>query len=41
MDNYGLGKFSIKAIGDRPKVVRDNDVKTIIYRDVPDLLYIS
>lgn len=36
-----IGKYSVRAIGDRPKIVNNNDIKAIIYRDVPNIIYIS
>lgn len=36
-----IGKYSVRAIGDRPKVVNDEDIKAIIYRDIPNIIYIS
>lgn len=36
-----LQKFSISAIGNRSKVVNDTKVKSIIYKEVPTLIYIS
>lgn len=38
-DQKELGQYSILAIGDRPKVVNDNNVKSIYYRNVPDLIF--
>ena len=34
-----LGEYSISAIGDRPKVVNDSNVKSIYYRNVPNLIF--
>lgn len=40
LDTEGdLGKYSIKAIGDRPKAVNDNDVNSIYYRTTPNVLF--
>lgn len=39
LDDGELEKFSIKAIGDRPKVVNDKDVKSIYYKDIPNLIF--
>lgn len=36
-----LQKYSISAIGNRSKVVNDNKVKSIVYKEVPTLIYIS
>ena len=40
-DEMGIGKFAISVIGDRPKTVNDSAIKTIIYRDAPDVIYCS
>lgn len=34
-----LGQYSIKAIGDRPKAVNDNDVNSIYYRETPNVIF--
>lgn len=34
-----LGKYSIKAIGDRPKAVNDQDVNSIYYRTTPNVIF--
>lgn len=34
-----LGKYSIKAIGDRPKAINDNDVNSIYYRTTPNVIF--
>lgn len=34
-----LGKYSIKAIGDRPKAVNDTDVNSIYYRSTPNVIF--
>ena len=36
-----LQKYSISAIGSRPKVINDTKVKSIVYKEVPTLIYIS
>lgn len=38
--NSDIGKFSIKAIGHRPKVVNDSDVKAIYFRETPPILLV-
>ena len=40
-DKMGIGKFATSVIGDRPKTVNDTNIKTIIYRDTPDVIYCS
>lgn len=37
----GLGQFSVPAIGDRPKVINNDAVKAIIYKDIPDVIFIK
>ena len=40
LDEAGeLDQFSIPTIGDRPKVVNDNDVRAIYFREIPNLIY--
>lgn len=34
-----LSQYAISAIGDRPKVVNDTNVKSIYYRNVPNLIF--
>jgi hypothetical protein len=36
-----IGKYSVKAIGDRPKIVNNDAIKSIIYRDTPNIIYIN
>ena len=38
--NSDIGKFSIKAIGHRPKVVNDSNVKAIYFRETPPILLV-
>lgn len=40
-DEMGIGKFATSVIGDRPKTINDSAIKTIIYRDTPDVIYCS
>ena len=40
-DEMGIGKFATSVIGDRPKTINDTSIKTIIYRDTPDVIYCS
>lgn len=35
----GLEKYSVRQIGPRPKVVNENSVKAIYYREVPNILF--
>ena len=36
-----IGRFSVPAIGARTKIVNDEDVRVIIYKDTPDVIYYS
>jgi len=40
-NNSELGKYAISSIGDRPKVVNDNNIKALIYREIPDVLFMD
>ena len=35
----GLEKYSVRQIGPRPKVVNENSIKAIYYREVPNILF--
>lgn len=39
-DTSAIGRFSVPAIGQRTKVVQDDDVRVIVYPDVPDIVYL-
>lgn len=40
LDSSGeLNSFSVQALGSRPKVVNDKDVKAIYYREVPAIIF--
>ena len=40
LDTQGeLGKYSVRAIGQRPKDVNNSNVKSIYYRDTPNLIF--
>lgn len=39
--NSELEKYKMDRIGRRPKVVNDNDVKAIFFRDTPEILFID
>lgn len=42
LDQYGeLDKYSVQAIGDRPKVVNDNSIKSIYFRETPTVLFVQ
>lgn len=36
-----LNKYSVQAIGDRTKVINDDDIKAIYYGEIPNLIYIT
>jgi len=36
-----LSKYSVAAIGDRPKVVNDDNVRAIYYGEIPTIIYIT
>ena len=40
-NNSELGKYSISSIGDRPKVVNNNNIKALIYREIPNVLFLN
>lgn len=35
------GKYSVSAIGDRAKAVDEDDVRTVVYNEIPELIYIT
>jgi hypothetical protein len=41
IDGTGLEKCSVKNVGNRPKAIQDSSVKSIYFRDVPEVLYIN
>lgn len=42
LDSSGdLEKYSVKVVGQRPKVINDNNVKSIYYRETPEVIYTS
>ena len=42
LDQYGeLDKYSVQVIGDRPKVVNDNSIKSIYFRETPTVLFVQ
>lgn len=38
-DKSELGKYSIKNVGIRSKAINDNDVKSIYYREIPNVIF--
>ena len=40
-NNSDLNKYSIRAVGDRTKVINDDDIKAIYYGEIPNIIYIS
>lgn len=42
LDQQGdLSKYSVQAIGNRPKAVNDNNVKSIYFRETPTIIFID
>ena len=41
LDGSELDKYSIQALGNRPKVVNDTAIKSIYYRNVPNLIFVD
>lgn len=42
LDQYGeLDRYSVQAIGDRPKVVNDNQITAIYFRETPTVLFVQ
>lgn len=40
LDNTGeLAQFSVKSVGARPKAINDNNIKSIYFRETPDVIY--
>lgn len=39
INNGEMDRFSVPAIGSRPKVVNDDDVRVLMYIDVPDVIF--
>ena len=40
-ESFGIGQFSIPAIGDRPKNKSNDKVRALIYKDIPDVVLVS
>jgi len=40
-DSLGLGQFSVTAIGDRPKNIKNENSQAIIYNSVPNVIFID
>ena len=36
-----LGQYAISAIGDRPKVINDTNIKALIYKQTPQVLFLT
>ena len=36
-----MAKYAVPAIGTRSKAINDGDVKTIYYRDIPNMIFLS
>ena len=41
LDDGELANFNVKTVGARPKVVNDTSVKSIYFRETPDIIFIS
>jgi hypothetical protein len=42
MDTTGeLNKYSVSAVGNRPKVVNDKSIKSIYFRETPNVVFIN
>lgn len=42
LDSEGeLSQFAVQVVGNRPKVVNDKDIKSIYFRQVPEIIYIN
>lgn len=41
--SYGsdMAKYSVKTIGNRPKAVNDTNIKSIYFRDTPDIIFVK
>lgn len=40
-NDLGLGQFSVPAIGDRPKEENNDAIHSLIYKDIPDIIFIE
>lgn len=40
-ESLGLGELSVPAIGDRPKNVINNNIRALVYKDIPDIIFIN
>lgn len=40
-DTSDLSKYSVLAVGDRTKVINDNNVKKIYYREIPKVIFVN
>lgn len=40
-DSLGLGQFSVPAVGARPKNENNDTIRALIYKDVPDVVFIE
>ena len=39
--NSEMGKYSVSIVGDRTKVINDNNITSIYFREVPNLMFIT
>ena len=40
-NNSDLAKYQVMAVGSRTKVINDNDIKKIYYREIPKVIFVS
>ena len=40
-NDLGLGQFSVPAIGSRPKEEENDSIRVLIYKDIPDIIFIT
>lgn len=39
--DFEMAKYSVKAIGSRPKSINDTNIKAIYFRDTPDIIFVK
>jgi hypothetical protein len=39
--NGDLSNFNVKAIGSRTKTINDSNIKSIYFKDTPDVIFVS
>ncbi len=40
-NDLGLGQFSVPAIGSRPKEEENDNIRVLIYKDIPDVIFVT